>query len=381
MKTMSNFTGALIFILLTAFFHLSGQEKELQAYLTYTLFDNPGGKPYIETHLMIESATAVAKTLEDGKKQVAINVQYVFSRDGKVVQYDKYTFKSPVFEGELKNDENFLDQRRYALENGKYEFSIEISDANNPDGRKIVTDVPLVVDFPEGKISVSGIELIESILPADKNENMWTKAGHKLIPYMFSFYPNTVNKLTFYAEIYNTDKEAGEDFLLKYYVKDTDTRRIVPYLSKFEKMKAQTIIPVLRQFDISELPSGNYSLNIEVRNKENQLTGFNSIDIVRSNPAKDNLASLLSAANFATRIDDADELADILKSMMPIASEIEQKTILSLSRMKKVEEMQNFLYDFWFSRYGLKAEPEFNRYREMVVFVNDEFSTQTKKRL
>jgi GWxTD domain-containing protein len=66
-------------------------------------------------------------------------------------------------------------------------------------------------------------------------------------------------------------------------------------------------------------------------------------------------------------------------SLIPIASETEGHTIRSMVKLHILDKMQNFLYDFWLSRYNLNAESKFIEYRNRVNFVNKEFSTATKR--
>jgi len=265
------------------------------------------------------------------------------------------------------------------LDNGKYEFFIEISDANNPDEQPFKVDVPLEINYTKAKISVSGIELVESIEKTEE-KNTWNKSGLKIIPYTTSYYPPSINRLSFYTEIYNTDKMFGEgdNFLVKYYIKDEDKNTIISNLSKFEKMKATKVIPLIRQFDISSLASGNYSIIVEVRDKKNALLGFNAMQIIRNNPSESK-EFVLTNNNFTRQYTNVDTLTDMLKALRPISSENESSTIGFLTKQNKIERMQDFLYEFWYSRYQLDAEAKFIEYQSRIDFTIKKFSTQMER--
>ncbi len=354
-----------------------GQQK-MRAQLTYTTFDSPGGKAYVEVHLSVDAATVKYAAKENGVFQASIQVLYEFKQDGKVKNIDKFKLESPAIEDTTGIDFRFLNQQRYALDNGKYEFHINIKDVNDAGQPGFDGVVPLKINYEPGKIAVSGIELVEDIVNTGKDDE-WYKYGLQIKPHFTSYYPASVKKLNFYAEIYNTDQSGAKDFLVRYYIKDKDNNKIVPELSKFEKIKADRINLIFNQFNISQLPSGNYSLVIEVRDRENTLVGFNAIDITRSNPPMDKKQSLLSAQHFARQYTDIDELTERILSLSPLATESEYYTIKALVKSRKLKKMQDFLYEFWFLRYGLDAENQYNMYAEKVDFTNQHFSTQVHK--
>ncbi len=354
-----------------------GQQK-MKAQLTYTTFDNPGGKPYIEVHLSVDAATVKYAEIEKGKFQASIQVLYEFKKDGKIKNIDKFNLQSPVVEDTAGIGFRFLNQQRYALDGGKYEFHINIRDVNDLKQAGFDGIVPVEINYEPGKPAVSGIELTEDIVNTGKDD-VWYKYGLKIKPRLSSYYPPSAKKLNFYAEIYNTDQTGGKDFLVKYYIKDKDNNKIIPELSKFEKIKADKINLVFNRFNISQLPSGNYGLVIELRDRENTLIGYNSIDITRSNPAVDKKQNLLLSKHFARQYTDIKDLTERLKSLSPLASESEYYTITSLIKSQKLQKMQDFLYEFWFLRYGLDAENRYKLYAEKVDFTNQHFKTQVHK--
>jgi GWxTD domain-containing protein len=363
---------------LLVFFNESFSQQKLKANLTYTTFNHIGSKPYVETHLLVRSNTVKYKAGNDGKFQANILIQYIFRRDGKIINFDKFNLKSPKYDT-INGNFDFINQQRYALENGKYEFLIEISDANNPDSKPFSIDVPLEIDYPKDSICISGIELVDKIEKSSE-KNTWNKSGFMIIPFTSSYYPPNLKKLSFYAEIYNTDKVFGENenFLVKYYLKDDDNNTMVSKCSKFEKLEAKSVIPLIRQFDIKDLASGNYSVVIEVRDKKNKLMSVNLLSIYRNNPI-DKQDQIIIDDNFAHHITDADTLSEILKALRSISSNNESTTINFLVKRKQVTEMQDFLYRFWYSRYQLGAESEFKKYQERVAYTVQNFSTQLER--
>src|SRR4030042_7133467 len=101
-----------------------------------------------------------------------------------------------------------------------------------------------------------------------------------------------------------------------------ETGKALPNYVRNKRMPTGMVIPVLGEYDISQLPSGNYKLVLEVRNRENQVLTTSSLFFQRSNPRLpfqlDELASVDVASTFAAAIVSPDTLAEYIRSLAPI---------------------------------------------------------------
>lgn len=154
-------------------------------------------------------------------------------------------------------------------------------------------------------------------------------------------------------------------------------------LARFKKADAQEASVLMGRFDISELPSGNYEMCVEVRNRENQIIAQNSSFFQRNNPnvkyEANDLAAIQVENTFASQYTDIDSLREYVRSLTPIATNLEREFIQSQLKTADVDLFQRILYNFWFERDELNPEREWLGYREAVALVNRSFRTGRMK--
>lgn len=357
--------------------------KNLQAYLNYTVFNVPDQVPFIETYLSVAGETVIYKKNDKGLFQGNIEVTFIFRQQSEIKEYDKYQLFSPEVQDTSSIDFSFIDQQRYFIPEGDYEMEIIISDMNA--GKKPFNAIqPVSIQFDDAKIGFSGIQLVKSFSPSDQ-QNILTKGGFDLVPMVYNFYPESVNKLTYYTEIYNTEKimGAGEKFLVVCMIKSFETGNTLKDFVSYKKLDTRAIVPVLNEYDISGLPSGNYRMIIEARNKQNEMVAYNDIFFQRSNPniqfSLEDLAAIDVNSTFANQIRSSDTLQEFINCLDPIATELEKTFIYKQSKTADVKTKQQFFYNFWASRDVTDPEKAWREYYNMVLVVNNAYKTQISK--
>lgn len=373
----------LLSILLLMIGFTSLQAKRLNAFLSYATFYSPESGPFIETYLTVEGKSANYVLNENNKYQAAIQIIVLFKIGDEIINYDKYELSSYELDDTLNVTNNFIDQQRYPLVNGNYEFEIQIWDKNN-DTKPFINLQPLVIDYPDNEIIVSGIQLVESYTET-KEESILSKHGYDILPYIFNYYPENEQKVTFYAEIYNTlgVLGEGEKFLLKNYIVPIDIENPLPKYIHQKKEIAAPVNVVFSEFDISNLPSGNYFIVIEARDKENNLLGLNRIFIQRSNPSIQinvmDLANIDIESTFVRNISNIDTLKEYIRFLEPISSEQEKGFASVHLGTSDLETLQRYFYNFWYSQDNLEPEKAWYAYLSEVNKVNFAYSTQIQR--
>ena len=191
--------------------------RNLWAFLTYSTFNSPEG-PYIETYLSVAGNSVKYNKTMSGKFQATVNVLITFKQNNEIKAFKKYELNSPEIEDTTKVNYEFVDEQRFQLPNGTYDFELQITDKS-----KLAQPVPysqsVVVDFPSDKPSFSGIQLVKSFIKSETPKTI-TKSGYDLVPYVYNFYPGNEAKMIFYSELYNMDKilPEGEKFVLSYFI-------------------------------------------------------------------------------------------------------------------------------------------------------------------
>ena len=210
----------LSLILLTIAALGMAQNKAIQSVLSYTTFNVPGNKPYIETALVFDCSSLVYKPLGASKFQATVEVQIIFQQGEKVCNYSKIALDSPVIDDTLKITGAFIDQQRFALDNGEYQMEITIKDLNNPKQVPYKAEQTVVINYPADHPVVSDILFVDSFNKAT-TPTEFTKNGYDIMPRVYSFFLPDAKTLTFYSELYNIDKVYSTEgkYPVKYYIK------------------------------------------------------------------------------------------------------------------------------------------------------------------
>ncbi len=353
----------------------------LKAYLSYASFYTLDGKCYVETYLSVNGNSVKYVKSPDGKWYGKVNIQIIFTKNDSIVNFNKYELKSPPREDTLSPALNFLDVQRYALNPDKYKLSLKISDANTQEKPfEVTTEISTI--FPSDSICFSDIEYISEYHKADK-ETLLEKNGYTILPYVFNYYPETVNKLSFYAEIYNANLTLNESsFALYTYIRPYEIENKLDQYFQFKRMKAEPVSPVLKTFDISKLPSGNYLLVLEARDKTNKLIAKKESFFQRYNPDVEfNLSTLLTSNTdntFIGNIHNKDTLIQYIKYTLPVSTDFERKYAESIINKGDMETLKKYFLNFWFTRDKTNPEKAWFEYKKLVDYANKKFKSVTR---
>ena len=361
------------------------QKKTLNSYISYATFNMPGddATPYVETYITYDKSSLVYVKNDNGQFNANINVTILFKQGESIKNFGKYSLSSPSEADTTNLNGFFMDLQRYPLPNGVYTLEVVLEDENNKNAKPITVEDQLNVDFPT-KFCFSDILGLESYSKA-KKESSTSKNGYDLIPMIMPYYPETMNKLTFYAEIYNAQQQLGngEKYLLNTYICafENGTKLNNFYFTK--RMNAKDIDVIINSMDITYLPSGNYYLVLEARDRNNEIIGLNRYFFQRSNPDYqiDNtmLATIDPDQVFSGKIDNLDTIREYIKTLSPISTLVEKDYAAELLKTDDIKTMQQFFYTFWSSRNSIDPQQAWLDYYAQVQRVNASFKTINSK--
>ena len=378
MRNIILFITVLLFSLNSA----NAQVKKLQASLYYVNFYSPDDGTYVETFLSVIGNSAVFVKNDNDKLQASIEVTMIFRKDDKVEKFLKLNLLSPEVGMNSLKRPNFIDVQRVLLDKGDYVLELRIRDLNS-ETEAFTSNVDLNVDYTENELSISDCQFVESYKKS-KEQNVLTKGGYDLVPYISNFFPDNINDLIFYVEIYNSDKTFGNDgpFLQRYYIESYDTNISLSSFDGFSRAKAEKVSILFKQFDISKLPSGNYYLVVEIRDTKNELIKQRKYFFQRSNPnfgySLLDIAAVDTKSTFVNQYKDLAILKDFVKSLIPISDASEQRFIENLLKQGDTELLKQFLYNFWLNRNGTDPASEWLKYMNKVSSVNKSYGSQIK---
>lgn len=366
-----------IFIIVLTLCGLYSTAQNPSGYFHYAPYQSIDGTTYLETYLAIAGNSVTYKPIDEENEQASVEVTMVFKNDDVVKAYRKFILKSDEVDKKRQNKPSFLNLERFSLENGTYNFELTIKD-NYVDSSKFTFKDIITIDIPNNELAMSGITLAENVRPTE-NRNQFSKSGYDIIPYVSNFYPQQVNKLQFYAELYSADKIVGQDssFVVKTYIEGNPTRILYTEFATLERKKASPINVIIKSYDIAKLNSGNYNLVIEIRNKKNELLGEFKKFFQRSNSHFNEMevdyTSIDVSKTFAHKVTDFNELQEHIYALYPIANNIEQRFILQEFKPQQTKLMQQFLYNFWKERNPTNPESDWEVYKNQLAIVQKHF--------
>ena len=181
-------------------------EKHLTAQFGYSAFYLPeNDQPYVETYLRFNAWSLNLVQDESGQYRATVEVTIVVSRNDTIAYVKKYDLHSPYASSAEADGFTFFDLQRFALTGGIYDLQLSLRDKGSDQPAYVFND-KLVVYFPKDALSMSNIQLMASATPTEQ-ENMLSRNGYDMVPYIDDFIPASVTQLHPYIEVYNIDKE------------------------------------------------------------------------------------------------------------------------------------------------------------------------------
>ena len=364
----------LMLVLLVVSVQAQRRAKRLRPYLSTTTYCVPGMTPYVENAIAFECRSATYKEFEPGKFKAKVEITTIF-RKGEETTFSKVALDSPVVTDTSNLSGAFIGQQRFSLPNGEYQMEISVSDLNS--GLALLPDTATVeVNYPEGVPAMSDILLFDSYTKATKPLEC-TKSGYDFLPRVYPFYGPKDEKMNFYVEMYNSDKlYADGKYLVSYYIESSESSSLMKNFVFRKNFDVKNVNILLNTINIKDLPSGNYYLVVEMRDRSNTLICSNSCFFQRSNPSVgydfSDLAGLSIANTFVNEF-TLDSLRQYIRYLDPICSENERDYSANLVKTTDMLTMQQFLFNFWSTRSPLNPKQGFEEYLAAVRRVNMSF--------
>ncbi len=376
-RRVSAYCNSIFSVLFLFLFCNSSFSKEIEVFLKNSVFYAPETGTYVETDLLITGPGIYYQQREDGAFSGTVEVSLIFKKNNEIITFEKYVIETAPMQDTSNLQLSHLDKKRFPLPPGTYMLEASFTDLNHPEKKPLNISETIMVDFDEERVSVSDITLVDVYERSDE-KNLYSRSGYFMAPYVINFYPENIDKLKFYSEIYNSDKLSGEQFLATMSIRKMGQNVPVGDLHAFRKLKTQPIQVILFEFDISGLLSGNYHIVMEVRDKENNLQALKRLFFQRSKQleatAMDDLEKIYLENTFVEHM-KADALQYHLRSLAPIANVPEKKMLPSLFKSKNEDEMKRFLLFFWMTRNPTAPQYEWQEYQKTLKAVNDNFGT------
>ena len=331
---------------------------------------------YIETYLFVYGNTLFEGSDTNSTEKGIEVLQYIEDENNKIVGHKKYIIKE---QSNYVEKEGIRDLQRFSISKGNYTLYIEINDINNASNIERHQQ-----EFSIGHSKLpcfSDIEFLDSYWKADQ-ENELTKSGYQMIPLVTNYFGPEFDKLAYYFEIYNTNSDTSERLLLKQSIKIKSTQKIAGQYNKIKKISNRSIFPIINSFDLSNLPTGNYQLCIELIDKDNSPLFKSIVDFQRTNLNNsmrlDRLNAVLINETFVSKI-SSDSIAEFINCLSPIASRMESNIIDKKAQNISDTLRRQFLYSFWYNRNPENPELAWAKYKSEVSKTDQLFATKVRR--
>lgn len=353
-----------------------GQGRSLSALFSYSTFYLPDGEqPYVESYLLFDASSLGFVKMENGRYRATVEVTMVYKSGDEIVYAKKYDLNSPTTASAEDNHFSFLDLQRVGLKNGIYNLELTLRDKSKDDGGTSLLQ-RVNVAYEKKKPSMSSLQLMATVTPTT-TDNILSRGGYDMEPYIEDEIPANIDVLNVYYEVYNIKKEVfSKPFTSIAFVEERATGRRMPNVGSETQHEAKNLVRVYSPLDISQLPSGDYNLVVEIHNRNNDNLLYKRLPFHRTKPSvvnKDEPSMYLGT--FASRITDENKLNYYLDALYPIASDEELAFVREvIKKNDNIDEKQAFLYKFWDKRYGDQAEVKWDEYRGWLEYVDAHYS-------
>ncbi len=351
------------------------KDRKLTAYLQTKQFSAPTIGNYIEIHIQFVGYTVNYISTENGLMG-ELAVQMTISQNDSIINSDAYRLNTPIIVDSIIDD--FYDIKRFALNPGNYKFSIQLMDLNSIK-EPVKAAFSVNIDEFSDALSISDVLIAETAYKDDQ-ESPFYKSGYAIIPRISTFYPAELSYLPSYIEIYNMNELTDTVFGLKQYITNAETGEELSELTVFSRHKPEAVVPVFRKIDISTVPTGTYTLNYTVIDRNFIELANQTFEFQRSNDIEStiNMAEVTIDPAFQESI-TRDSVSYYLLSLIPISKPSQVKLIIQEYKSKNEESQRKMIQGFWRETSGLKMYDEWMRYKSQVNQVQDIYSSNYQK--
>lgn len=322
------------------------QTPNLRVFLQENYFYTQENGNYIEVQLAFDGSS-VQYIQQNDSIYGTIEISQVFSQNDSIIIADKYRLNSPVVRDSIFVD--FYDIQKYGLNVGNYQYQLTIKDVNSKNKPLSVSKEINIKDL--SSLSFSSFITANSIVPnPSPQRNIFTKAGYDVIPMIGKYYPEGMTNFLYYIELYNSDTYLPDSiYVIEQTITDQSNNTILEPYTRYFRYRSSPIQTIAKAVDITNLPSGSYTITLNLLNREKESLLSTDFTFDRNNSEEMDALSIKNtvidpAFRESIPIDSADYY---MASLIPISNPAEVKNIIALLKEKNNEKNFKYLQAFW----------------------------------
>ncbi len=313
------------------FFHLCITNAQIQAYVQTCIFQNSVSK-YVELYYVINSPN----------KNLQLDI-FIYKSDTII-----HAKKLKLYNQNIRASQNLVHIERIPLFEGNYEIKSIFNDGEKDEFSLIN---PIFVKSLDTNHPISEIQLCSSIKTSTDSTNLLYKNGFIYEPQMFNIYDPSDRLLQFYYETYSVTTDPDKQIIHHYIIEKLDTNgRRTQILEWFKKRTSKTYDPIIIIQDISNIPSGNFVLRIELTDKNKTILNKSEIGFIRYNPFWDKFINKYFEESESKRYFEKlskDSANYTLKAILPNVPSIDMPIINFLNKSGSETEIKLYIYNYF----------------------------------
>lgn len=388
----------LTLLILLSFIHVRALEAAFSHAVFYLTDPIYAGKinPYVEAYWQVNPAKLRYNTNADKKIIARILTHVTITNDtGHVVKDDSYIYETrPSDSAAQLQYLSILELKRYFVAPGKLKLKIKLTDLNDTTNSMVYTDSFTVLSQAAGPF-YGGIEFLDTFYTSDIR-TPFRKHGMQNLPLCESFFDTYRDKLSYYTELYQVDKVNNSDMPLvqSIYISKKKGEGVYGGLMQIDTITKKESTFFRGSFDISNLPSGNYYLNVSLGDKSHNTITSQTLFFQRMNTkpvtaeaiAKKTAAldtslesiNVLDLSKTFLKKYDLPQITAILKMLLPISDLTSTRAIEGF--LKKPEDlyMRYFIYNFFVAKDKDRPEHAWKEYSNRVKEANRLYTAHGK---
>ena len=326
----------------TGTFLYDGSESLLEVYLSFEAQSLPfteAGDGAFSSALPVRLALRpIASSAPEGTEQTPVYEQDV-----------EYLFQVPDTSS-LAPGQVFVEQLRTTVAPGDYELALTMQVPGDDGALEFGLVRDVVVPAYATDPAVSAIQVATSISRATDAGEPFVKSGLVVRPNPDTFYGQALARVPYYVEVYNPADE-GASYTLLVFLSETNQPNPLPGKQSRTERTARPVDVIVGQMDVSDLPSGIYTLNIAALGPGNEAVAESRKRIYVINPDVERPGGVpdLDYEESLFAIMGTEELDLHLDHALVLATQPEQSQIDEVRRGSD-EAKKGFLAAFWRSR-------------------------------
>lgn len=309
--------------------------------------------PYIEAYISIDGGSvrfvSKAKNKYQGTANVFFTIQKNADKDSAYIYVDRFnllSLETSDTSTTTRLAQPFRVLKRIPLEAGKYKVRVEVVDENEKNSIPsiFVNELEIAPSLTD-EVSMSEIEYISTAAKAAQ-EDMFTKNGLEILPFVTNGLYVDKEQLSIYAEIYHANKTFTTEYYVRTQIKKDN--KLLPGYSKIVKKAPSEADVHTETFDIKKLPSGTaYFVEIQLLNDKNQ--------VIKSTTKRFDVVNIKLAQSIALKKDNTgifDKYSDEeLKYHIRTLYHNSTGPEIDLSKtLQTRQDRINYLYSYWEKR-------------------------------